>query len=173
MKEDIFEEKLKKGEIEIIEEVKKEEDSFTKPVLEDYISLLEDLRRSKLTQIQKTDLTDGGTTTLHSHAAAGLEYVSIDPPAGTYVVTANTWEDWDLSASCPAGAKYVEIMIGEDSGVARVCGIRKNGTAVDRTITAYANSLHTQTVELDANRVIERYSDSNAAVEFKPLGYWK
>ncbi len=70
MEENIFEEKLKKGEIEKVETDKIETEkteSITTPKLENYISLLEDLRRSKLTQTQKTDLTDGGTTTLHSH----------------------------------------------------------------------------------------------------------
>lgn len=134
---------------------------------------LEDSYKNQLTPAQKADLTDGGTTTLHSHAGAQLEYVSIAPSAQSRVTTASVWEDWDLSAIVPAGTKYVEVLLGEDSNVHRVMGIRKNGTTISRWLTMIAYNQLSLTVEADANRIVERYCDSAAAGYFQIIGYWK
>ena len=106
----------------------------------------------------------------------GLTYEELDPPEWGGQANFNTWEDWDLSATIPAGAKYAEIVFRSASASLKA-GVRKNGSSVDRTIehsTGTSMEVYHMTVEVDANRIIERYSQTDPANwKFTVVGYWK
>ena len=83
-----------------------------------------------------------------------------------------TWLDWDLSASYPAGARYVEVIIESRINNAEyVVGVRKKGSSEDRYTYIGPYSQVTMTAELDDDRVLQRYT-SDHDVTFKPIGYW-
>jgi len=92
--------------------------------------------------------------------------------------SASTWEDWDISAIVPAGAKCVLVTLGNySSGNNYVMGARKNGSALSRISIVPAPAVDgadawcTLLTECDANRVIEIYS-SDTLGGFEIVGYW-
>lgn len=104
-----------------------------------------------------------------------LEYVEIALASWSRVSSTSTWENWDLSSIIPIGAKYAEVIIYLN-GSAYVGGARKNGSALDRKIApAGADMGYTMLVELDTNRIIERYGSHKTVgtVDFTVSGYWK
>jgi len=125
-----------------------------------------------------------------------LEFVEIEIPTQSTVNTADTWEDWDLSPYIPSGAKYVDVCI--KINVNREAGVRKTDSAVNRIFTNWNSvgtgnftahgELHStnspvygimpfyvnMTVELDANRHIERRTNAWAHGAYYTItGYWK
>jgi len=99
-----------------------------------------------------------------------LEYVEIVPPSWTLPASSNTWLDWDLSGSIPIGAKFVEVLI--NCGTLLTAGVRKKGSSVERkTSIPDANVVLSMTVEVDINRVVERYGNSTYS-KFTIVGYW-
>ena len=124
----------------------------------------------------KSVRVNAGATALEFFTPTTGTFTEIAPPTPTGVTTPGAWEDWDLSASIPAGATYAEIQImcNRDSSNYTNVGVRKNGSALNRLITFATTSnsmLLTMTVELDANRICERCcSDGNS--KFTVDGYW-
>ena len=83
--------------------------------------------------------------------------------------SAATWEDWDLSASVPAGAHAVEVLIYHATDT--TAGVRQNGSAATRVIGNPAGWTVFTTL-LDANRVIETIHDTTGSTRFWVTGYW-
>lgn len=105
----------------------------------------------------------------------GLTYVGIEPPAFDNPSVANTWEDWDLSALIPAGAKYVDILSRTNTSSIHTVGVRKNGSSIVRSLAtdSYDGIPYPWLTELDENRVVERYvSGASNRSRFTVLGYW-
>ena len=90
-----------------------------------------------------------------------------------------TWQDLNISSVVPAGAEAAEFYIeNADTGAARVCGIRANGSSANRYFDvsspgADGRSGYTATVALDSDRILEIYSEDYADTYFQLLGYWK
>jgi len=105
-------------------------------------------------------------------ANKGLEYVAIVPIKNNPGDLGTTWTDWDLSGYVPAGTVYVEITICSSSG--DEAGVRKNGSSIERKISGDASyQCVAFTTEVDANRVVERYSNPSGGADFILTGYWK
>lgn len=105
----------------------------------------------------------------------GLTYVEIAPPAVSNPSSAATWEDWNISAYVPDGTKYVEILIIHVSTSQCTLGVRKNGSAITRSLLSQsiAGDSYHMTTEPDANRVVERYvSGVSSRAKFTVVGYW-
>ena len=86
-------------------------------------------------------------------------------------LTGATWTDWDLSSSIPAGALRADISMVNRVDAEYLSGVRKNGSSQDRFIYISNDSQVIMTVNLDDDRIIERYS-TNANVTFAVRGYW-
>jgi len=93
---------------------------------------------------------------------------------------ASTWEDWDISAIIPAGAKGAMVEMASSLNTGYILGgARKNGTAINRyayldqaTVTTHRADKVLPT-ECDASRIIEVYSQGVATnVYFNIVGYW-
>jgi hypothetical protein len=100
-------------------------------------------------------------------------YVEIVPVSLT-PDTVDAWTDWDLNASIPTGAKYVEVFMAVAFGV-RTFGLRKNGSALARTVARADDTRNwsgTWTVGLDTGRVLEYYVSNTDVCIFKAIGYW-
>jgi hypothetical protein len=101
------------------------------------------------------------------------EYTTIDQnssasvPSGTSV-----WEDWDLSSFVPTTAKYVEIYIRNSNTTGVNMGVRKNGTSFGRVLAVQPTANFCTLVELDENKIIERYTANTSNVNFALMGYW-
>lgn len=137
-----------------------------------------DTWRSSVTQTEM-DYLHGVTSDIQTqlNALSSLAYVEVAPAAFTNPAGADSWEDWDISSICPAGAKYAEVLIENSLPATRPAGIRKNGTATNRMLpVATLGDDHvwtTVTVELDANRVVERFATTAvASSKFSVVGYW-
>jgi len=127
-------------------------------------------------QVLKTQ--GAGANPAWGEAAAGSTFTELAGGEAHQVNTINTWEDWDLSAIVPAGTKAVLVEIYLKFSSNQVCGVRKNGSALDRKrgtgtpsdiSVAYRHIL----TEVDANRIIEVYSSlADANLTFSILGYW-
>ena len=116
----------------------------------------------------KTDVSGLEFTT---PSGGGFTYTAINPPTETSPASASTWEDWDLSGVIPAGAKYAVVFIRSNSTSAYYGMVRKKGdTSVTNTVYLRYYSLVTIIVELDADRVCQRYA-TNTGVKFGVLGY--
>jgi len=103
-----------------------------------------------------------------------IKYVEIAPISWTSTSGVNAWEDWDLSAVIPAGAKYVEVQIWSDDAQ-YLFGLRENGATVERQTSNQTGHYYTYTLncKLDSNLVVERYAGTTAAkTKFAPTGYW-
>jgi len=117
----------------------------------------------------KTDVSGLEFTT--PSAASGFTYTAVNPPAETSPASPSTWEDWDLSGSIPSGAKYAVIFIRSNSTSAYYGMVRKKGdTSITSTVYLRYYAIVTITVELDANRVCQRYA-TNTGIKFGVLGY--
>ena len=107
------------------------------------------------------------TTAMIIKKDEGLQYVEIAPPAKSGTTGTSAFEDWDLSASIPAGARFADILVdGAGSGT---YGVRKKGSTLSRYI-AITNSMGFVT-ELDSARKVQRYGSATSSV-FTVLGYW-
>ena len=116
----------------------------------------------------KTDVSGLEFTT---PSGGGFTYTAINPPTETSPASASTWLDWDLSGSIPSGAKYAVIFIRSNSTSAYYGMVRKKGdTSITNTVYLRYYALVTIIVELDANRVCQRYA-TNTGVKFGVLGY--
>lgn len=119
-------------------------------------------------------------------AGAGADPTLIDVPSGltftelaggeSHKVSADdTWEDWDLSAIIGAGAVAALIGIAA-TDTANSGGARKNGSALSRKFsirTTAPNYIEAILLtEVDANRVIDIYSNQKLYAYFNVLGYW-
>lgn len=108
-----------------------------------------------------------------------LEYIEIEPAGWSAANNSGIWEDWNLSALIPVGAKYAEIGLFIPGYTTKLMGVRKNGSTIDRYLAAFVDSTSvgglglTMTVELDANRIVERYQTDKTNGGFTVLGYWK
>ncbi|MGQ9676543.1 MAG: hypothetical protein ACUVX1_12850 [Chloroflexota bacterium] len=101
----------------------------------------------------------------------GFTYTAINPPAETSPTTASTWEDWNLSAYIPAGAKYAAVFIRSNSSTAYYGMVRKKGdTSITNTVYLRYYAIVNMLVELDANRVCQRYA-TNTSLKFGVVGY--
>jgi len=116
----------------------------------------------------KTDVSGLEFTT---PGGGGFTYTAINPPTETSPASASTWLDWDLSGSIPSGAKYAVIFIRSNSTSAYYGMVRKKGdTSITNTVYLRYYALVTIIVELDADRVCQRYA-TNTGVKFGVLGY--
>jgi len=116
----------------------------------------------------KTDVSGLEFTT---PSGGGFTYTAINPPTETSPASASTWLDWDLSGSIPSGAKYAVIFIRSNSTSAYYGMVRKKGdTSITNTVYLRYYALVTIIVELDADRVCQRYA-TNTGVKFGVLGY--
>jgi len=111
---------------------------------------------------------------------SGLTFTELAGGEDKTVATANTWEDWDISAIVPAGTVAVLVLIVSIGGAATSgsAGARKNGSALARlhdvnTTTASAERSATCILtEVDANRIIEIYAPDTSKYQFNIVGYW-
>ena len=100
-------------------------------------------------------------------------HVEIASPAAVQCGGSSAWEDWDLSATLPAGTLYADIVIVTVS--VDSVGARKNGSAVERKVTPAAASKEfsfNMLTEVDSGRIVEIYSDSRLNSYFYVTGYW-
>ena len=101
-------------------------------------------------------------------------YVSV-APTWSNVSSASTWEDWDLSSIVGTNAKIAEIVIKVT--VQADIGVRPNGSTLDRKWTATGSTSYetyiTMQVELDSDKIVERYAGSTTDVSFAVVGYWE
>lgn len=94
------------------------------------------------------------------------------------VVSADTWEDWDISASVPVNARYAEILIINTlASFNLTIGVRERGSALARTwawgqTTGSGIQAMTIKVSLDVNRILQIRSSDNANPKFNVIGYW-
>ena len=90
--------------------------------------------------------------------------------------TASTWEDWDVSALVPSGGRSVLVLVAPTaySDLAETVGVRKNGSALARTISVNPIHAHpfTWLTECDTNRIIETYASDIGRWFFNIVGYW-
>lgn len=104
--------------------------------------------------------------------ATAIGYTEITPLVIDKAAGADTWVDWDISASVPGGAIYAEVSFcGASTG--GYSGVRKNGSALERK-HIHANSVgHSPSilVALDAGRIIE-IINSSGTVRYTVWGYW-
>jgi hypothetical protein len=104
-------------------------------------------------------------------AGTGFTYTAVNPPAETSPASASAWLDWDLSSIIPGGAKYAVVFIRSNSSTAYYGMVRKkNQTEITATIYLRYYAIVTMIVELDANRVCQRYA-TNIGLKFGVLGY--
>ena len=91
-------------------------------------------------------------------------------PVNHTQVANNAWEDFDLSASIPAGC--LAVVVSSVPGVAGNKGVRNNGSALSRYVSnSGAGFCHTMwTGKPDSNRLIETYAATNE--HFYLVGYW-
>jgi hypothetical protein len=102
---------------------------------------------------------------------SGFTYTAVNPPAETNVTVTSTWEDWDLSATIPAGAKYAVIYMRNNTTTAYNAIVRKKGqTEITNTISLRYYAPISMIVELDSNRICQRYA-TNINIKFSVLGY--
>jgi len=103
-----------------------------------------------------------------------LEYVEI-APISKQQATAGVWEDWNISATIPAAALYVQVNATVWTGAS--VGVREDGSTIARTITTptgYNIFVFTFTTSVKTTKIIETfnsYADSSA--RFYVVGYWK
>lgn len=101
--------------------------------------------------------------------AATTKYTELDGSV-FHSQTANlAWEDWDLSATIPVNAKYVEILTMPKAATS--VGVRKKGSAQNRLISAAGAVCYASvTCGVDANYKIETYDVTGGSL--KIIGYW-
>jgi hypothetical protein len=87
--------------------------------------------------------------------------------------SADVWEDWDVSAEVPDGAKAVLVaMMHGDAGNSMI-GTRKKGSTAERDRMIAPSAPYTQITELNANRVLQISAHDLSSATFWLLGYWK
>ena len=125
---------------------------------------------TKIDELHKDTHQDGGADEISIVGLSGsASFTELAGGQGKNVTSTSTWEDYDLSAIIGAGAVAALIQITCSS--AQTTGARKNGSALTRTF-AQAIGDRALLTECDANRIVEIYSISVAAVTFNILGYW-
>jgi len=102
----------------------------------------------------------------------GLSFVEVTPPAVSSPAANNVWETWDLSATIPAGAEYVEVVVRNIENNSNNGGTRINGGTITRLFTLMNYADLVLTTKLDSNRIIERRTDDKVNVDFTVTGYW-
>lgn len=107
---------------------------------------------------------------------AGASYTELD---GSVNTTANAegagdgaWIDWDLSATLPVGSVVAEIAINKLVATDNV-GLRKDGSALARTIPALKLEVVIMDCEVAASRIVEILSGDVSDLDtFSLVGYW-
>lgn len=84
----------------------------------------------------------------------------------------STWEDWDISGIIPVGAIYALIEIINAGLGDRALGVRKKGSALNRTQVMAPNTNRVVLTEVSASRVVEIWVSSTGAMKFSVLGHW-
>lgn len=89
------------------------------------------------------------------------------------VSSADTWEDWPLSAIVPAGTVAVLVHVKSRGN----WGVRKYGSALDRKgFSCGDDTIHRSafiSAEVEVNRVIEVYTETNVGYAlYSIVGYW-
>lgn len=83
---------------------------------------------------------------------------------------ADTWEDWNISATVGSGVRLVEI--GMDHGATVTsCGVRQKGSSDDRRWTSNGPSSRTMLVLTNSSGVIQVYSAVSVGTSFYVIGY--
>ena len=103
-------------------------------------------------------------------AAAAVNWTEYTE-AETSPAAFNTWENWDLSAKgVPANALvFVHLRC---AGARQTLGVRRNGSALVRSIFFLADEGQVWPVQADADGIIERYVSNVAVVgKFAVLGW--
>lgn len=83
------------------------------------------------------------------------------------------WQDWDMSAIIPAGARVAEISMEHDTN--STMGVRANGSALTRSVAGVGGTTSwrmTVQVLLDAGRIIEVWNPLAGAATYRVWGYW-
>jgi len=81
--------------------------------------------------------------------------------------TSNTWVDWDLSGTIPAGAKAVLFQVTGNNGNMRANGSALAKTALNGSVTPISIA------QCDSSRVVETNTFSAGTnTTFSILGYW-
>ena len=103
-----------------------------------------------------------------------LHYISLS--ASAYQTATNSWTDWDLSGSLPAGAVAAEFVVETRAGdVGNVPGLRNNGSALTRYLPppASATAIHyTASCDIGSDRTVEIYTSNTGSSKFSLIGYW-
>ncbi len=86
-------------------------------------------------------------------------------------ISTGTWDEWDLSAYIPVGAVMVEVWLTNRQDTAYISGLREKGSSIDRISHISNYSQMVMTANLDADRIVERWSN-NGNVTFTIRGYW-
>jgi hypothetical protein len=95
---------------------------------------------------------------------AGSYYIELDGSVNHIQVNNSAWEDWDLSATLPAGTRAADILL---SSALTNKGVRQNGSAQVRLGNPYGGQM---LAVPDALRIIETYETTGQV--FRLLGYW-
>ena len=106
----------------------------------------------------------------------GGTYTELD---GSVSTTANAlglgdgaWGNWDLSATLPVGAFVAEIAITK-LVASDTAGLRKDGSALNRSFTLVKLQVVVLTVEIIASRIVKIMSgDVSDLDNFQLVGYW-
>lgn len=92
--------------------------------------------------------------------------------ATNYQAASNDWEDWNISALVGANTRFAEIMMVNTTATSRTMGVRKDGSALLRTVGIIGNARIIFTVEVSATGVIEIKTDDFNNSAFQVIGYW-
>jgi len=120
--------------------------------------------------LQRFDPTAMVAATAAAQAAANAavqEYHELY--ASTHQAGTDTWEDWDISAIVPAGARYAQVLCF--NAVKQVLGARKDGSAVERKYNTPAEAPLMLTCEIVAG-TIEILAAAHATAFFQIVGCW-
>src|SRR3989344_4521565 len=106
----------------------------------------------------------GSVFYLFSALPAEADVFNYITPVNATPITANSWQDVDVSAYVPSGATGVILHVDVDNGYTGGLGLRKNGSTDTGRGGLYANgnNQHFWTMAgLDANRIFEAYIGTN------------
>jgi len=128
-------------------------------------------------QVAHAELVAGGQTALHSHVGGGgLGYT--EDFSTIAVADINSWQDCDLSGLGVPPNAVCEVMIyNMSANLEHVGGARAKGSAHVRRVTLHEAeaggfTFVTWHVPVDANSVIECWTDDLADLKFRLVGYW-
>ena len=112
--------------------------------------------------------TNASATAPEWGAAVTPTFYELAGTASTTNSTNLTWVDWDVSATCPAGTKYILVLTTLVSG--GTVGVRNNGSALNRALGSLGSWI-TLISEVDTNRICETYGKTGG-VNYYLFGYW-